>query len=76
MLALFLAEEAQMRALRHLPAYIHWINLLLTRYNRALDHETAQTLTVREVRPTSSHYSLFLASLSRFPLLSLCVFYV
>lgn len=48
-LSAFLMEEPQLRALPYIPAVVHWQRLLLNRYNRRLDHNTALQLTVGEV---------------------------
>lgn len=48
-LSAFMAEEAQLRALKYLPAVIEWQYLLFTRYNRCLDYDTATRLTAQEV---------------------------
>eukprot|EP00455_Lapot_gusevi_P008910 TRINITY_DN1393_c0_g1_i11.p1 TRINITY_DN1393_c0_g1~~TRINITY_DN1393_c0_g1_i11.p1 ORF type:complete len:543 (+),score=276.56 TRINITY_DN1393_c0_g1_i11:197-1630(+) len=48
-LSRFLAEEQQLRGLRHLPAFIEWQNMLLNRYSRRLDHDNASNTTVADV---------------------------
>ena len=53
LLASFLEEEAQLRALCHIPAVVEWIELLLKRYNRKIDYATASSTTVGEVLESS-----------------------
>ena len=48
-LAAFLQEEARMRGLECIPAVIEWQNLLLARFNRRIDHQSALKMTVGQV---------------------------
>ena len=45
----FLENEKVLRALRFMPAAFTWIRLLLQRYNRRIDRETARRTTVGDV---------------------------
>ena len=45
----FLEHEPILRALRHMPAAFKWIRLLLQRFNRRMERETARRTTIAEV---------------------------
>ncbi len=49
LLSSFLTEEPQLRALRYIPKVFLWQAMLLKRFNRCLDRDMAQKITVREV---------------------------
>ena len=55
-LSAFLTQESQLRALPYIPAAVNWQRLLLNRYNRRLEHATAQKLTVGEVLEAASDW--------------------
>lgn len=48
-LSKFLAEEAQLRGLRHLPALLEFTSMLLARFSRRLDRESAARMTLGDV---------------------------
>jgi len=53
LLSNFLNEEQTLRPLRYLPAAIEFQTLLLKRFNRALDRETALNMTIKDVLKTA-----------------------
>eukprot|EP01043_Picozoa_sp_COSAG02_P085269 COSAG02_NODE_22946_length_735_cov_0.721698_1_plen_140_part_00 len=49
MLSAFLEKSAELASLRHLPQFFRWLGLLMERYDKRLDRESGQSLTVGEV---------------------------
>jgi len=58
----FLAEEPTLRALRFLPSAIEFVTLVLGRYNRAIDRESARKLTIEEMINTAANKKKWVAA--------------
>ena len=49
LLSTFFEHQEQLRAVRGLPQFLHWLELLMERFDNSIDHAAARQLSVAAV---------------------------